>query len=166
MIETKVYMYILKRDNSLYAFTINKDYAKKFEEVRNMKQFVKRKEKMDEYELMAFQGNHTYAMLQKDYLSDGKTDYEMIVTSYESTTLDECCTYINSIIDMVRTRFHRYPLKSKYLKLIDEITSKITVNQDGTVPTFEVLNIDTFRLFYNLFPFTFYKQEEEETNTF
>lgn len=161
------YFYFLKKDpKSLYALTPLKEYAKKFEEERNMDLFIKKKSSIDENEAMVLQFKQQSSLLQKDYLNDGNEDFEVLLTSHESTTLDECCTYIHSICDMIANRSHQYPLKSKYLKIIDEITSKITVSQDGTIPTFEVLNINTFRLFYSLFSSTFYKGDDKPENTF
>ena len=159
-----VYMYILKADpKELYAFTTLKEFSKRFENERNMDLFIRKKKFLDDVEIMPFQYQEQSKMLQKDVLFDGEDDFDILLTSYESATLDECCTYIHSIMDMISTRSHHYPLKSKYLKIIDEITSKITMSQDSSKPTLPVLNINTFKLFYYLFSKTLHEPEEIET---
>ena len=152
MAKVKVYLYFLKNEPSnVYAYTTDKGMSKRFEDERDMNLFVKKKVRMDKYECMAFQSKNNFAKLQQDVLNDGKDDFPILMTIYESTALDESCTYIMSTSDLIYSRLGSYPLKDKYLKIIKEITSNIIMNEDDKQPTLRVLNINTFKLFCYLF---------------
>lgn len=155
----KVRIYYFKGEKEPYAFTINKDFAKKFEEQRCMNQFRKVVHEMDKYEFMALSNNHKSHMLSLDYLNDGEMDYEIICTRAESMALDESCDYIETNYSMLYMQLVSIPWKEKYLNVINELTPSIIVNNAQKIPT---LNINTFKLFYHLFGKTFHKDDEQE----
>ena len=159
----KVYLYFLKSDvNNVYAYTLDKEFSKRFEKERNMDTFIKKKCQMNDYECMSFQAKNNFARLQPDNLSDGNDDFSILMTTYESTALDESCTYILSTIDSLLPKIREYPLKNKYLKTIAEITSKIIMVEDNQKPTLQVLNINTLKLFCHLFNLSTNESREDD----
>lgn len=159
MDEITIYIYILKEDvkSGVYGYTVLKEYAKLFESQRNMKLFIRKREKIDKYQLMMFMNNKKVKQICKDYLFDGKQDIEIMATIEESEKLSESCYYINNEIEAIVKELKQYPLKDKYLKVINELTKSLTKKDSD-----RFLNIDTFRLFYHLFKNTFYEDINDE----
>ena len=65
--------------------------------------------------------------------------------------------YINNEIEAIVKELKQYPLKDKYLKVINDLTKSLTKKDSD-----RFLNIDTFRLFYHLFKNTFYEDINDE----
>lgn len=148
----KVYLYRICYDNSIYAFTMNKDYADMFEEQRSMDVFHKEKIHLDDYEWMIFSNTYKSFMIIKDILYDGDNNYEIACTSEESDKLSSSCEHIEDICTMIKNSYMEY---LEDLKSIINLTQIIT-KQKNSLPQ---LNINTFKLFYHLFKFTFQNTE-------
>ena len=148
-----VTVFSLKNEKGVYAFSINKDYIDLFKIQRNMNLFYIREIKMSKYEFMAFSNNNKNHLMVVDYLYDSKskTNIEVITTVHESDSLSESCEQIYSVASCIEKSAYNYPLKDKYLNIILKLTSSITEVDDST----NILNIDTFKLFYHLFRNTF-----------
>ena len=148
-----VTVFSLKNEKGLYAFSINKKYIDLFKLQRNMDLFYIHNVKMDKYEFMAFSNNNNSKMLISDVLYDSETNsnIDIITTVEESDSLTESCTYIHNAAIEIEKSCYSYPLKSKYLNIITNLTSIITQPDVRT----KTLNIDTFKLFYHLFRNTF-----------
>lgn len=154
MTNHKCYMYYLKDDSSLYAYTLNKIYAKNFKKQRNMKLFIERKIYMDEYEFSSFSYKHKDLQLIHDYLYDGKNDIEIICTVEESDMMTAWIEEMYDTIDTMQIYLQELKVKNKYLKSISRLTDSLIDEKNS-------LNISTFKLFFNLFKFTFINKEEE-----
>lgn len=151
----KVYVFSLKAEKGIYAFTINNEYADLFRSQRNMNVFDEKVISMDKHEYKAFSYQMQSHQLCKDYLDDGEHDIEIISTIQETTSLSESCEYITQTIEMLEKNVQIYPFKKKYLKIIIKLTQCITKRNDDH-PT---LNVNTFALFYHLFRNTFSEYE-------
>lgn len=148
-----VTVFSLKNEKGVYAASINKKYIELFKLQRNMSLFNIRNIKMNKYEYKAFMFNNKSNMLVLDYLYDTKTktNIEMVTTVHESDELSESCNNIHSIAETLEKSIYQYSLKPKYLNIITTLTSFITeLDVNGNI-----LNIDTFKLFYHLFRNTF-----------
>lgn len=150
----KIYLYRICYDNSIYAFTMNKDYAKMFEHQRSMDIFHREKIHLDKYEWMVFCDMHKSHMITKDVLYDGVHDYEIACTLEESNKLSSSCEYIQDICSIKRNPYVSY-LEPKNLNSIMNLTQIISEQRNAL----QHLNVNTFKLFYHLFKFTFQNKE-------
>ena len=151
----KVIIFSLKVEKTIYAFTINKEYAEIFRSQRNMNLFNESVISLDKFEFMLFNNKNAKYQLVKDYLEDGNNDIEIIATINETSQLSESCEYIRQTTEFIEREIDCFPLKKKYLKPIMKITQNITKRKDNH-PT---LNVNTFKLFYFLFRNTFSEYE-------
>lgn len=111
--EEKLYKYWLYyKDNELYAYTDNKEYAEKFEEFRNMDLFTRVKKRITKddvnYLAMEFQGSYLMSNTYKGYNTKNKKYYniEIITTEIESLNvgnkkvyMENAGLYHNCVID-------------------------------------------------------------------
>lgn len=155
----KVYIFKLKNESNIYAYSINKEYVDIFISQRNMKLFKYQIIDLDKYDFMIFSNKMNNQKLLKDFLYDGENDIEIVATTEESSKLSDSCQYIQDICDFVKHHIHEYNLKNKYLKSILKITDKIILEEENK-PV--MLNINTFKLFYYLFRNTFSKYDVTE----
>ena len=157
-----VTIFSLKDEKGVYAYSINKEYIDLFKIQRNMDLFYIKKVKMSKHEFMIFSNKNRNQLMIRDYLFDGESEcnIEMITTVYESDALTESCTQIHSLATHIENSIFTYPLKDKYLNIITKLTSTITDVDEHD----NVLNIDTFKLFYHLFRKTFSKDAEMINN--
>jgi hypothetical protein len=154
----KIYLFYLKEDpRELYAFTLDKEYRDRFMNERNMDLFYMKKERIEKNICMVFMSKNKSKQIIKDVLNDGEKDYVIMCTMEESVKLSESCEYIENTCIAVRDLIHNYSLKKKYLKSIIALTDVIK-NQNSN-PT---LQINSFKLFYELFKHTFYEKKENE----
>lgn len=155
----KVYLYQICYDDALYAYTLNDEYASLFESQRDMSLFKKSVARMDKYEWMMFSNKHKSLMLIMDVLFDGETDIDIACTISESDRLSSSSEYIDDTCTTVMTVSRNIPYNDTLLKSIMNLTRIITSKED----TKSYLRINTFKLFYHLFKFTFeYKPGGED----
>lgn len=160
----KVYVYFLKTDpKDLYAYTTSKEYAKKFEEERDMKLFIKGKIKMTEEERKKFEYSNQKKRMIRDAVSDNGVDIEIISTVSESAQLSESMDYFSMTfenLDDYLAELVTYDLlKDKYADSLDKlILSVIDDDEDGSPQ----LRCNSFRLFMYLFGNTYYKKESSD----
>ena len=156
-----VTIFSLKNEKGVYATSINKSYTELFKLQRNMDLFNVKEVKMNKYEFMAFNYKNSKNILIMDYLYDSKSDMsiEMATTVNESDILTLACNNIHSIASSIENHIHEYSLKEKYLNIITSLTSIITEPNESNV-----LNIDTFALFYQLFRNTFSEYADKLTD--
>lgn len=148
----KVYLFILKSTNEMYAYTSCKEYADSFISQRNKDLFVIKKVNLKKYEYMLFTNKNSSKKIIKDYLFDGNDNIEIFSTVNESNSLSESCEYIVTTVSVLEEEFADVGLKKKYLNVITNITDEITGRTDKKNSH---INVDTFRLFYYLFRDTF-----------
>ena len=159
----KVYVFNLKHEKSIYAFTATKEFAELFRSQRNMKLFNEQVITLDKYEFMIFSNKMSIYKLCKDYLDDGEHDIEIVATVQETYQLSESCDYIRHTISSIEKSIKIFPFKKKYLKPIIKVTESITTKGKDDHPT---LNVNTFALFYHLFRNTFSEYESQDTMGF
>lgn len=155
----KVYVFSLKNEKDIYAFTATKEYADIFRSQRNMKLFNERILSLDKYEFMIFSNKMSNYQLCKDYLEDDENDIEIIASVKETSELSEACENIRQISYLIENDFKIFPFKKKFLKPIIKITQNITKRKDNH-PT---LNVNTFSLFYYLFRNTFSEYDIQDS---
>ena len=157
---TKVYLFFLKDEKELYAYTIVKEYRDIFRNQRNMKLFKESSLKMDKYELSVFENKNYKKKIYQDFLYDGKTDIVIYATTEESNSLSESCMYITNIMNSVKDEVAKYCIKEKYLKSILKLTEKIILKDNDKDKG--IINVNTFKLFYHLFRNTFSEYSDIE----
>lgn len=155
----KVYVFSLKSENEIYAYTAAKEYAELFRSQRNMKLFNEKVISLDKFEFMIFSNKMSVYQLCKDYLDDGEHDIEIVASVRETYQLSESCDYIRHNVSAIEKSIKDFPFKKKYLKPIIKLTQNITIKGKDEHPT---LNVNTFTLFYYLFRNTFYEYDDEE----
>lgn len=145
----KIYLFYLKKDKSLYAYTSSKAYRDEFLSQRNPNCFTLKEVKLKGEEENIFV--YTYKLKQLAYYPYqtglGKDDYVSIMaTAEEEVKIDSEIKHIEDDYDFVRSVMSKTKLKSKYVKSIKNIT-KIYSN--------DRITIDVFSLFVDLFKDTF-----------
>lgn len=165
----KIYCYYAIRENEqaatnygLYAFTENKEYAKRFESERNMEMFRKHIQRPDDFSTdLAYRSflsyNRNYMMIDIPLTDKDGNDVSLIGTGTEEIILSE-------EFDLL-------------INDIDELLSKITIMEEcgevqegftdliGTFlsyyKNYSVMDatVDTFHLFVQTFWTTFYSAE-------
>lgn len=146
-----VYLFFISYDNSLYAYTIDKEYRDKFKEQRNMDIFTIEKMDIYENEIPIFLSIYQKKQIIKDFLYDGNQDMEIMCTIDESDVLSSYCEYISTLCESIKNQLPHMNLKDKWLELISSVTDDLTSGKS--------LQINTFKVFYEKFKFTFIKEE-------
>ena len=149
------YMFYLNHTGTLYAFTSYKKYALEFMEVRNMKNFTIHKEKFQtETEERLFMKNCHLKRLMESVVEDERSVYSVIETEEEDQKLQDACNEIFDNMVTIRDRIRKFvPLKEKYKTTIEQVTNCYRVIGNNTRDP--VLKVNTLKLFYCLFRFTF-----------
>ena len=153
----KLYVFTLLKENAVYAYTLNKAYAKQFRKQRNMDLFREEVISITEMEFSMFSNSHRDYQMEKDFLYDGTHTIDMVVTVQERNRLDETIEQIEVTKDYYKANYHKYPLKEKYRKMIQTILSSFEEKQSDGLLT---ANFDTFKIFYRLCKNTFIEDEK------
>jgi len=147
----KVYVYYLKDTNRLYAYTNEKSYDKMFRKQRDSKSFVRISLDLDNgYDNISFVKISMNNKLDKYELNpypltDGDNEIDIMMTHNEYVSLMESCEYIENFLYTMRyEKDSYYSLNDKEIKALKLLTSL----NDTCV-------LNTFRIFYRLFDFTF-----------
>lgn len=149
-----IYLIYKKWDNELYAYTTIKDRAERFLEERNRKNFYFDKQKIHETVLSAFMASHPLLLLVEIPLYEGTKYIEIMGTPEEENALNDASDQLYMEIEAIGNVLQKYPFKEKYLKLISKLTNVVSKRLlDGKEE--EILEINTFSLFCNLFSKTF-----------
>lgn len=143
----KVYAYILKSIDEIYAFTTDKKLAKRFEKERNMKLFEKSKmciESIAEEEL--YYENNRYNELMEITLEDKcGEEYVVIGTVEEKLYIDGL---INQFMNTIKT--HVNVVLSEYSHyLTRETINDLTVLADNIDS--DSIRFNTYKMFTKLF---------------
>lgn len=159
----KIYVAYAKENNSysLYAYSTDKEYFNNFIGGRNKDYFKIKSHNISELDLKLFMlKNHSFQII-KDNLYDGKDDITVYCTVEESNKLSESCDYIIRTVDFMSSHKHEVYdaecLPHEDLDLIINLTDKISKCIGiGT----NSANINTLKLFYQLFKKTFDPSKE------
>lgn len=152
---SKLYLYLLKKDNSLYAWAYDKISCRNFESQRCMDVFHKSTLELDDLELSAFTYTYRQMQITHDVLYDGVDDITIYCTIMESDTLSVKVEEVYSILSNTNLLSDYYPLQEKYCDLIFKITNIINDGPGKYV-------VDTYRIFYDLFRYTLTGSNLEE----
>lgn len=171
----KLYQYYIRSSvergkPELYAYTINKKYAKRFEKERYMDAFITHHVKIESSETPEFkvyEYQHRLNNLVEIPLTCGdnpKTDYlSLIGTSKEEAELEDAVNYIHSVIDNIlneMTEFvaNGYVTDDFMEHLCEYMGTSYIRDEDGicfqSTPT---IDINTFHLFLYIHRNVFYK---------
>lgn len=164
-----VHMFYLKATNDLYAFTLNKKYAKRFLQERNASLFRYRKEEMEEIMEKLFLNEYKACMLFEAPFTEGDDVFNLLITPDENAKLDESICNIIDDLDALKRHFQKnVHIKEKWKKTILRLTDtyKYQDSEDGTSEAVSMVN--TFSVFYYLFKNTFSERiiEDAEEDVF
>lgn len=159
VITIKVYLFILKSEKKLYAYTNNKDYAKRFLSERNKELFLLKIKKVDDDEFIEFSHTNHEKLLGEVPLFDGTPkDIFIVATSEEESNLFISCGEIYKSVELIKKDLDEFPFKKKWKKLVIEACKlSLSVENDNEICCEEYIN--TFALFYYLFKDTFVDSE-------
>lgn len=155
----KFYLFYLKYDKSLYAFTTIKEYAEKFLEERNPKCFKMKTVKLKGEKEKIFMYNNKLLLLH-DYpfqTGIGPSDYvELMSTAKEDDKLTQEIENMQSTIEEIDRLLKECPLKQEYSTIINRMTS--IYDNTGHIL------IDAFSLFIDIHRDTFIEREPINPN--
>lgn len=156
----KGYLYFLRtKPEELYAFTMNKHFAKLFEYQRNMDLFyrkiIKDIDKLPDHRI--FMNDNQRKIMIEEVLNNNGEDYLIIATSQESTELDESIEYMRTVFESVDGNFEEQfaNVKKKYKRAVENLLNHSLDDDD-----FGEIQYNTFQLFFQLFNYTFFDTTE------
>ena len=147
----KIYTIYISYDNSLYAYSAEKDTVDSFMIQRNQKLFTVKSIHLQNESLSIFMYQNRGKQLIHDVLYDGKNDISIICTVDESNKLSESCEYIQNTVNAIRSSKYINMLTDEMLDVILYLTD--IINKRGKYNS--SLKINTFNVFWNLFRYTF-----------
>ena len=150
----KFYLFFLKYDRSLYAFTTVKEYAEKFLNERNPNCFkVKEKKLKGEAEKIFMYTNKLLQLNKYPYQTGvGSNEYvELIATGKEDDKITYEVEAMENMVGEIDQILRQWPLKKKYEEVIDRMT-QIHDNSGH-------ITIDTLSLFVDVHKDTFIERE-------
>ena len=146
-----MYRFYLKKTKELYAYTITKEYKKRFLNERNPDNFYLITSNVPDIEFMVFDNANQSSKLIPIVLNSDKGEYmEIIGTQAEEERMFWEIETIYNIIDYFRTSFTDFPFKKKYIYPLNTINSFDTDFKP---------RINSLALFSYLFKNTFVKEE-------
>lgn len=164
MSEIKVYLFYLRNDKELYAYTIDKEYKERFLLQRNKDCFHVKKIKMDKIEFSTFSYKYNNRKLMDIPLSTSITEYTMILaTAYEDDLLTEIGNQIDhKMEELYKELILQSNIKKKYSESLEYLlkTTLFIKQKDGTKDYISTINL--LFLFSQLFKNTFVKQDKND----
>ena len=155
--EYTIHLFYRKKDKTLYAYTIDKKLAHNFMEERNMKVFRHVKKKILDDEFSIFSAKNHQLQLEDIIVSDIHGSYTLAGTQLEDSYVTTACDTITQSLSIVRTSFLlNARMQEPYSKWILQASTIATI-QDP-----EFMQVDTLKLFYYIFRFSFIGEEENE----
>lgn len=155
----KIYMIYLKKTGSVYGWTKNRSLALQFIFTRDIKTFKMKKVKKTEEEFSQFLDFNRDKELTNIYLYDGNTDIDIVGTNKEERELEIA-------IDLITQKIEESVSKLNSFLTVDEINK---IKQLTVLFNNNKLMINSFKLFYELFIYTFEKMDfipfEQQLNT-
>lgn len=163
----KIYLFYIKSENNtLYAFTDNKEYAISFSEQRNMKLFKFKTMSVDRNYFVSFKNKFWDNYMIPIELEDDDRSYIITGTNNEEIILNDSVEKLGDDMVYLRSYFSSFEgLNKKVLKLIDSLTDISIKNYkiygEGSNKYDLEMQINTFSLFYYLFRNTFIKDGKD-----
>lgn len=144
-------LYLIYKDNSLFAYSNNSNYIDIFREQRNMDIFKIEKINVSNDDYIEFSNKSSNEELTELPLYDGNSYFIMISTIREHNEIFYFVDNIFNNINTITTEMKSINFKKKYRKLFNSISNEVitkTITDDGKTETY--INIDMFHLFYHL----------------
>ena len=149
MIKHKVYLFFkITDDPDLYAYTLNRDYAEFFMNIRNMKKFMMKTKKIDDINLTVFQNSHRMEMLFMNVLTDGKDSFDFVTTYGEEYMLGYECEKIQDSIYDIDQKLTIVPFIEKASSSIKDLHEIIDYSMKHEKP---MGSFNTFKIFTKVF---------------
>lgn len=142
-----MYRFYLKKTKELYAYTITKEYKKKFLMGRNPNCFIVHKSKIQDIDFMIFDNDHQDKKLIPIIINSNPKDYmEIIGTQGEEIRMFNEIEEIYTIEEYMRHSLEHSPLNKKYLKALYDIVffSKEQKPMINSLALFAAIFKDTF----------------------
>lgn len=141
----KIYLIFMRNNGGLYAWTTKRLFLEQFLIARSKRQFKYKKVDFGFDGFSKFLGMNSDKELTTIYLYDGSTEYGLIGTNKEDRQLS---TAVDMIQDRVTesTRILNSMISPEEMSKILELV---------TLSNNEQLTINSFKLFYQLFEYTF-----------
>ena len=146
----KFYLFYLKHDRQLYAFTTVKAYAETFLEQRNPDCFKVKTVKLSGENEKIFMFRNKFKMLYSyPYQTGiGPGNYvELIATAEEDNNIDNKISEIENDISNIDEILRKYPIKEKYMKSLQNLTDIYDTAGNILLDVFSLfvdINRDTF----------------------
>lgn len=145
-------LYLKRRDNSgkatLYAWTLDKSWIKRFLSERDHKAFIKKKYIMDAYDAASFMTDHSDKKLIEDVLYDGKHTIIILTTIDESNDLS---MFTDQLIGDTEKIYYELDSVTGLSDKERKVLKKIATNGANG-------NINTVDIFIHLFGHTFHRK--------
>lgn len=151
-------MFYLKKSRQLYAYTINKEYAKRFMAERNPKCIIHTTEHLNSKEVKAFYSANTQKQLIcVPYDTIGST-VELVCTYTEDYRVTEEVEQIQREVEIIERILRTWPLKKKY----DKAIRRLIEIDDGEGN----LVLDCLDIFIRVNKDTFYENSTIDTESY
>lgn len=160
----KVNIIIFKKDKSMYGFSTNPKYVDLFITQRNANNFIVKQIKMSKEEYGEFVNLNYLLNLSEILLYDGAHNLYLIGTLREEDKLSYICDKIIIYLEKTKYYFSKI-LNESSLKIIEEATTLINNKKNGN-NDYLFAELNTFKLFYNLFKNTFTEADDESSSIF
>lgn len=166
----KYYLYYVKKDNSLYAYTDNKEYRKRFKKFRNPEYFYEKKKTMTKQDINRLAYLNQGDILEKYFLETydlenhqiielpvimTKNEYQSMAnftTQFFESDLFKLCWFD---IDLFEESFAKDLKRLNYHLYSEIISSKKTGTEtDAYKKLRKIVKPDYFRIFCKLYDYT------------
>ena len=156
----KVWVFYLKGESSIYAFTALKEFKNRFLRERNEKCFNVEKIEMDEFEFSLFMNRHSSYKLSEMPLNTSLTEYvNILMTPKEYEELNHRASSMDSEMERIHKRFsEEVSLKEKYSESVNYLCSTVINNKKKNGEIDRISTINLLFLFMQLFKNTFEKE--------
>ena len=150
-----VYMCYLKETGSLYGFTLDRRLKNYFRSQRNKDLFQFREMSMGKKFYYSFEKENYQKKMCTIHLTDGEDQYHLAGTNQEDNDLSLVCEKIYDKFLSIKIALVD-KLNTEYLEFITTLTNIVKTDLRSGDKTLE---INTFKLFYYLFKFTFFQED-------
>lgn len=160
----KIYLYFVKEDNEfagdkrLYAFTENKEYDKRFQEERDMENFIRKVRRTDDFpseeDWRLFRADNKELMLMDIPLEDKSGEYiSLLGTGREEANFNKSVDLITDDLQDLIDEFERYKNEGLITSdFYEKISNFLQYYKENSILD---ADLDTFHLYLYLYRNTF-----------
>ena len=154
----KLYVIYLRSKKSIYAYTDNKEYMERFLLERNSNLFKCVTKKIDKSDYIEFAKDKELLKLRTIPLEDSNGDCDIIGTASEENEIMTVCEKFGDTCEYLKLHFTKnVPFNNEYKELLNLLT---TISKD--INYHPIIQIDSVKLFYHLFKYTFIELTDDE----